>query len=358
MSCETPRWVGRIAMGVATLSLLAAWPVGNSETIAQESRAALPDGGSGVAAKYSGDVRIERDANVLFAENFEGGSLEDLGKRWNEILNKDGKVLAFSDDLPPGSSGKRSMQMTGTLGENSGGHLYTVLQRGVDRAFLRFYTKFADDHGYEHHFVEFGGYNPASRWPQPKAGTRPTGDDRLLVLIDPIGWYGRYPPPGVWGLYTYWPDMKASADGLFWGNVLSPAKPAPIARGQWICVELMVQLNSAPDKHDGELAFWIDGRLTMHFAKGMLRGPWSGMGFDLVESGGEPFEGLRLRTSMDLQINHLWLEHHVDEGAQRANRVQNPNRTNRIWFDDIVVSTEYVGPIQVAGPSRPSENKP
>jgi hypothetical protein len=108
----------------------------------------------------------------------------------------------------------------------------------------------------------------------------------------------------------------------------------------------MVQLNSAPEKADGELALWIDGHLAMHFAQGMRRGPWSGMGFNLVESGGEPFEGLRLRTSMDLKINHLWLEHYIDEGAQRQNRLEKPTRVNRVWFDDIVVSKEYVGPIK------------
>jgi anti-anti-sigma factor len=117
-------------------------------------------------------------------------------------------------------------EMTGTLGENSGGHLYTRF-RGEDKAFLRFYTKFAADHSYEHHFVELGGYNPATPWPNPRAGTRPAGDERVLVFIDPIGWYGRHAPPGVWGLYTYWPDMKASADGKYWGNVLRPARPAP-----------------------------------------------------------------------------------------------------------------------------------
>lgn len=298
----------------------------------------------GIAAKYPGDAGIERDPAVLFAENFETGTVEQVGKRWDEVSNKGGKVLALSSDVPK-SSGKRSLQMTGTLGENSGGHLYTRFP-GVDKAFLRFYTKFAADHAYEHHFVELGGYNPATPWPHPEAGTRPAGNERVLVFIDPIGWYGRYTPPGVWGLYTYWPEMKASADGKYWGNVLSPARPAPIPRGRWVCVELMVQLNSAPEKADGELALWIDGQRAMHFAKGMRRGPWSGMGFDLVESGGEPFEGLRLRTSMDLKINHLWLEHYIDEGAQRQNRLEQPTRVNRVWFDDIVVSREYVGPIE------------
>jgi len=211
---------------------------------------------------------------------------------------------------------------------------------------VRFYTKFAADHGYEHHFVALGGYNPPTPWPNPRAGTRPRGDDRIAVFIDPIGHYGRYPPPGVWGLYTYWSEMKISADGRYWGNVLSPARPVPVQRAEWICVELMIKLNSAPDERDGELALWIDGKPAMRFAKGMRRGRWSGMGFQLVESGGEPFEGLRLRTSMNLKINHLWLEHYVDEGAQRQNKVTSPNRVNRVWFDDIVVATEYIGPIR------------
>ncbi len=300
---------------------------------------------AGLAAKYVGDVGIAHDAAVVFAEDFETGSLAELAKRWGYASNKNGKVHAFSEDVPPGSAGRRSLQMTGTLGENSGGDLYTVFKPGLDKVYLRFYTKFAADHGYEHHFVALGGYNPPTPWPNPRAGTRPRGDDRIAVFIDPQGHYGRYPPMGIWGLYTYWSEMKVSADGHYWGNVLSPARAVPVPRGKWICVELMIQLNSAPDQRDGELKLWIDGKLVMDLAKGMRRGPWSGMGFKLVESGGVPFEGLRLRTSMDLKINHVWLEHYVDAGAQAQNKVRNPNRSNRVWFDDIVVAKSYIGPI-------------
>lgn len=332
------------------LALVGAWwvPHGPANGQDKDKPGAMPEA-LGLAAKYPGDVGIEHDPAVVFAENFEIGGIEELGKRWSEVSNKDGQVLAFSGDVPSGSRGRRSLQMTGTLGKNSGGHLYTVLKPGLDQAYLRFYTKFAADHAYEHHFVELGGYHPPTPWPNPRAGTRPNGNDRVMVFIDPIGWYGRYPPPGIWGLYTYWHEMKVSADGKYWGNVLSPAQPAPIPRDRWLCVELMVKLNSAPEKADGELALWIDGQRVMHFAKDMRRGPWSGMGFNLVEQGGEPFEGLRLRTSNDLKINHLWLEHYVDEGAQQQNRLANPTRINRVWFDDIVVSTQYVGP---ATPAR------
>jgi hypothetical protein len=333
------------------LGLLAAWLVLDRDANGQDAAGPPPAVGgtpaqAGISAKYRGDRGIERDPAVVFAENFEAGGVADLGKRWSEVSNKDGRVIAFSNDVPPGSGGRRSVQLTGTLGQNTGGHLYTSFKRGVDRAYLRFYTKFAEDHGYEHHFVELGGYNPPTAWPNPRAGTRPAGNERVMVMIDPVGWYGRYPPPGVWGLYSYWPEMRVSADGHYWGNVMSPATPVPIPRGQWICVELMIQLNSAPEKPDGEVALWTNGKLAMRVARGVRRGPWSGMGFNLADAGGEPFEGLRLRTSTDLKINHLWLEHYVDDGAQRQNRVQNPQRVNRVWFDDVVVSTAYCGPIQ------------
>jgi hypothetical protein len=29
----------------------------------------------------------------------------------------------------------------------------------------------------------------------------------------------------------------------------------------------------------------------------------------------------------------------------RQNRQVNPNPVNRVWFDDIVVATEYIGPV-------------
>jgi len=299
---------------------------------------------AGLAEKYPGDEGIENDPDVLFAENFEEGTVDEICKRWDSFKNKDGKVMAISDDSPEGSGGSRSLKMTGTLGENSGGDLYTRFP-SQDKAYLRFYTKFAADHAYEHHFVGFGGHNPPSRWSDPKAGTRPNGDDRLHVMIDPIGRHGRYSPPGIWSLYTYWPEMKISADNHYWGNCLCPADPVIVHRNKWICVELMIKMNSDPDTRDGELTLWIDGKEVGHFVKGVMRDNWSGMGFDIVKEGGTPFEGLLLRTDNALKVNYLWLEHYIDEGAQRQNRLENPNRVNRVWFDNVVVARKYIGPI-------------
>jgi len=309
--------------------------------------AALP-GGFGLSAEYPGDAGIARDPAVLLAEDFEDGTIAELKKRWSDVSNKDGKVLALSEDVPAGGHGKRSIQMTSTLGQDTGGHLYTRLPRGVDKVFARFYVKFPEDAAYVHHFVHLGGYNPSTPWAQGGAGERPRGDERITVGIEPHGGNGRYAAPGAWTFYTYWQDMKISADGRYWGNALQGTRPAIIPRNRWQCVEVMLQLNSTPDASDGQLALWIDGKLQSHFFKGAKRGPWTGLGFRLLDEGGEPFEGFRFRKSNDLKINFFWLLFYVTENAGRQNRVANPPVNNRVWFDDIVVATEYVGPLRPA----------
>jgi len=287
---------------------------------------------------------------VLIAEDFENGTIADLKQLWSDVSNKDGKVLSFSDDVPPGSHGRRCMQMAATLGENTGGHLYTRLPHAVDKVFARFYVKFPEDAGYVHHFVHLGGYNPSTAWAQGGAGERPRGDERITVGIEPHGHYGRYAAPGAWTFYNYWQEMKISADGKYWGNGLQGVRPAVIPRNRWQCVEVMLQLNSALDKSDGQLALWIDGKLQSHFVKGAKRSPWTGMSFQLVDESGEFFEGFRWRKSADLKINFFWPLYYVTENAPRQNKVANPPRTNRVWFDDVVVATEYIGPLR---PSQP-----
>ena len=302
----------------------------------------LPEG-AGLAARYPGGTGIAADPAVLFAEDFETGTLEEVGKRWTDVGNKDGKVLDLSDDVPPDSAGKRCLQITATLGENTGGYLYRALPE-VDTAFARFYVRFPDDSPYIHHFVHLGGYNPSTRWPQGGAGERPQGNERVTVGIEPHGDYGRVPPPGLWSFYCYWHEMKVSADNRYWGNAIRPAQPALVPKGRWQCVEVMLKLNSAPDEPDGELALWLDGKLTMRIAKGVARDNWSGMGFNLVEEGGEPFEGFRWRNSNDLKVNFLNLMLYVTENAARQNGVESPNPVSRVWFDEVVVATEYIGP--------------
>jgi len=304
----------------------------------------LPEG-PGLAGRYPGDAGIAGDPAVLLAEDFETGTIGDLSKRWTEVSNKDGKPLAWSDLRPDASRGKRSLEITATLGHDTGGHLFAPLARPVDTAFARFYVRFAEDADYIHHFVWMGGLNPVTRWPNPQAGTCPKGEDRFSVGIEPWGDRGRAPAPGLWNFYVYWHEMKISADGKYWGNGLRPIEDQPVPKARWQCVEFMIKLNK-PKERDGELALWIDGKLKARFRKGAPRSEWTGMGFRLLEKGGEPFEGFSWRSSDALKVSNFWLEHYVTENAARQNRVAKPNLRNRVWFDDVVVATTYVGPIR------------
>ncbi len=88
----------------------------------------------------------------------------------------------------------------------------------------------------------------------------------------------------------------------------------------------MVKANSRPDAADGEQAFWVDGQLVKNF------------------------KGIRWRSSSDLKFNTLWLLYYVSEDTAQHNRDPQPkDRVYEIWFDDIVVSTAYIGPIQKKG---------
>lgn len=299
----------------------------------------------GIAANYAGDKNISQDSHVLFAEDFGTGTLDEITKRWTDAKNTDGKVFAISSDVPVGSASKRSLQITATAGVNDGGYLYKRLPKEVEKLYARFYVKFAEDADYIHHFVAMGGYHPATNWPQGGAGIRPRGDDRIFVGIEPHSDNGKFGPPGFWSFYNYWQDMKISADGKYWGAGISPEERLVIPKNRWQCVEVMVKLNSVPEKADGELALWLDGKQIMHIQPGTPIGKWTGMGFDVKRAGGELFEGFRWRNTTDLKLNYFWLLHYVTENAARAaGTKQKP--TNRVWFANVVVATEYIGQLQ------------
>ena len=276
----------------------------------------------GIASKYPGDIGIEADPAVVFAENFEVPTLAELTKHWHEVRNKNGEVISFTDDVPPNSSGKQSLKMVANLDRNTGGHLYKFLKPGCDELYFRFYVKFSPEHSYVHHFVHMSANIDPRPWPEGHAGELSPGDIRFSTGIEPWGVWGRYPPPGVWNFYTYWQEMKMSRDGKYWGNSFAPERLIRVPRNQWICVEFMMKCNSEPGKNDGEQAFWIDGDLAGRFG------------------------GFRWRSTNDLKLNTIWLLYYVTHDTMRQNRAADPPKISWVWFDDVVVATKYIGPIK------------
>lgn len=271
----------------------------------------LPEG-SGLAANFPGDSGINQDAQVLFADDFETGN---IGATWDETVNKNGKVLSLS---PPNSEtllGRRCLRVEAHLSQDTGGGL-TKWFEPSDRVFVRFYTKFDEKCDYVHHFVTLRanrGQRGGDKWSGfGGAGLKPAGDERFSTAIEPWGEWGKNPPPGRWNFYSYWHEMKASGDGRFWGNSFAVPEAPVIPRGQWICVEFMLQHNT-PGQANGEQAFWINGKLLGH---------WTGINW---------------RKTPDLRANALTLESYITDRWTK-------NEVNVVSFDNVVIARRYIGP--------------
>jgi hypothetical protein len=261
----------------------------------------------GLATLYPGDEGIERDPRVLFVEDFETGTVEEIGARWGNITKKEN--VSLSGDSHGHTPGTKSISIV------DNGSLYTHT-KGVDTMYARFYVRFHEKTGYLHHFVALVADRTPTPWPRPGAGEIPPGDAQFSTAIEPTGRWGKFPPPGIWEFYTYWHEMPGR-----WGSVYD-GKQELVQPGRWYCVEAMLKANSSPDKADGEQAFWIDGEPHGRFG------------------------GFRWRTSDKLKVNSFWLNYYTTEQAAINNKDPDPkSRVMQVWIDDIVLATEYVGPI-------------
>jgi hypothetical protein len=143
--------------------------------------------------------------------------------------------------------------------------------------------------------------------------------------------------PGYSHIYAYWPKQRSSfgdhwypdgmvkpysntigaeGDWLAYPNQYPDFKPMPNflpQRNRWYCYELMVRANT-PGRHDGEVKYWIDGKLV------------------------SDFPNLNIRSVNTLKMD----EAHISLQALHSERV------NKKWYDNVVIAKQYVGPMTVA----------
>jgi hypothetical protein len=326
--------------------LVAQPPLGNQPAAGEQ----LPESHSGIAARYPRDVGIAKDGRVILAEDFEVDSIEQLEKRWDMVRNP--QVMSFSDLTPEHSHGRQSLLIAQVQAQGTGGDLFTRLKQGQDEVYMRVYVRFAEDCEPVHHFGTcLGGNNPPTPWPKVRAGQPTQGNEAFWFGIEPFGDRWR------WDYYAYWHEMRGSPPrGQTWGNSFLQDKAIRVTKEHWVCIETMVKLNDV-GKANGELALWIDGQLCSHLRPGIPRGRFvfdkffpdeEGEGvmwdFELgdrrtlpAEPGGTPFPGFSWRTDEDLKANFVWLYLYITQGS--------PGHINRVWFDDLVVATSYIGPL-------------
>lgn len=288
----------------------------------------------GIAKNYINDENIQFDPDVIFASGFENGFTG-----WSSYNNEVSKIVNNSDSA---FSGNKVLKTTATRNVNTGGDVTFKFPEGQDQIYLRFYTKLDKNTIIPHHFVKIQAMVDGF-W--GNAGQAPPGDKGYWTGIEPL-------PDYTWNLYTYWHEMHSwqtwagVPDGRpnpYYGNVFHVAGQKPLILDEWICVEAMLKANT-PNQYDGEQAFWINGKKIGHWKKGEPFGEWRGDKF-VIDYGTnpQPFEGYNFRTVENLKINSIILRWYISEEHMISKNATQDD--NSVYFDNVVVSTKYIGPM-------------
>jgi hypothetical protein len=292
--------------------------------------AELPEG-PGLAAQYPGDAGIERDAAVVFADGFE--EIEDVviettayeqrGKRWDGAWG----LLRITREPERVHSGRQALEISHQSMPARSHGAEKNIGPGCEALFVRYYLMYDREFpGLHHSGMAIAGF-PEGVPSGESTGVRPNGRNHFTVGIDAVLRDRTGTPPGVLEIGCYhmdqgrkWGDLLFATGEVYprsnqWllGQDFVPRPQLTPERGRWYCYELMVKVNT-PGERDGRVAFWVDGKLAGDFPK------------------------LRLRSVPVLKANRINI--YTYSSRRRPH--------TRLWYDDIVAATTYIGP-QVGG---------
>jgi hypothetical protein len=300
--------------------------------------------GATISDGHPGDSGIADDPDVVWAENFEEGSVDAVVARYEQAQNAAG--MSLDADVPARSSGRASLRLLSSGDGANATDLFKHLEPGHDELFVRYYAKYEPNVAWHHTGVWIGGYNPPSDWPNPQAGLKPNGDDRFSISLEPLEQDSATPRLDF---YNYWMTMHSwmdvpSGDTAYYGNSLVH-DPALVATGDWQCIELYVKLN--PDGASGagaELALWVDDEPRARFTDTSPLGYWikdkfcpdAATGTECTDYRPADPElaplDLRYRSTTDLELNAFWPQNYITEPGEGS-----------VWYDDMVVARRRIG---------------
>jgi hypothetical protein len=259
---------------------------------------------------------LEQPGQVFFSEDFEDGD-------YNGWFDAYGPPTVVNDPVQAHSGSHVLKCVAAYKNDNaSTSSIKYWFHPGYDKAHFRWYVRFAADfdQGWGMHFCSMYAVQGDNRYNEMGgAGTKPDGDDRYGTGFEPWSSWETLTPPGRMQFYAYWHQMAPDIyddnnddipDTHYWGNVFFPDPPVIPERDKWICMEMMIKANDA-GSNNGEMAAWIDGKLYLH----------------LNEFNFRTVDALKLkRISLGIYIHN------------------NP-KENTAWFDDVALSTGYIGPV-------------
>jgi hypothetical protein len=291
------------------------------------SLTALPQGNTGIASRHPGDVGIGSDADVIFADDFEGYAQgSDLNNRWDAVYQN--QYVAITTDPASVYRGGKALQFTlpQQMAELSDA-TDKLVNPEQDVLFLRYYSKFQPPYdvvGSSHNGSSISAHYFINGQATP--GVPANGTNKFLANLE--NWRGdaATPSPGDLNIYLYHPEQRSQyGDHFFPNGDVSPntsikfnygpgfvSRPNMIQQlDRWYCYEYMLQANT-PGQRDGRIAIWLDGVLVADFP------------------------GLRLRDVASLKIDRFGLSFHIGS---------NPSGQARKWYDNVVAAKSYIGPV-------------
>jgi hypothetical protein len=305
--------------------ILSVWALRAGGQQAVDSEVApLPEGDTGIAAKYPGDSGIEKDPAVVLYDGFEDYATPgDVNKKYEFVMHVENMRIA--QEAANVNHGKKAMEFTlPKQQEGNAAALYRVLKEERDVLFLRFYSKFEkgyDQHGSSHN----SGVISAHYFPGRQASPGKPADGRNKFWVSYETERGAAPSPGPLNIYCYHPEQRTGyGDHIYPTGRITPPSAQPVPFGpafvsrpdfipeldRWYCYEFMVKANT-PGRRDGRIACWVDGKLIADFPN------------------------FRLRDVETLKIDVFGIALFM-----RPNNI----RANTKWFDDVVAATSYIGP--------------
>ena len=299
-------------------------------------------GGSGGASSY--DCQSPHPSWLLCEDFEQGGGDWDLWEGSTDFLGGPGTDDRGRIDLDDSQvhSGSWAVHYPASAGSGyqgagldwwacDGEQASNCSLRSYDQLYFRAWIRFASDHRYVHHFLNISGSQPDDYWYHGTAGCMPNGELAMGTTVD------HRTDSHESHFYTYYPGMNCDTNcgnyadvasicqecadkGLptcdqqqqcCWGNHFEPDPAHAFPVGEWFCFEMTMRANTV-GQSDGEMAYWVDDQL-IHQESGMM---W--------------------RTSPTLALNRVRLQHYITSSDAEGH-------SNRVWFDDVIVSTERVG---------------
>jgi len=291
----------------------------------------LPEGESGIAARYPGDAGIASDPDVILADDFESySSASGLTSRWTQAQHTGN--LRIATEPANRHAGSKALEMTVPVTSSEvSNNLIKRLGPGEDVLFLRYYAKY--DAGFNVLGSSHNGSTISANYCCP--GVPADGFNKFFVSYEAGRDTSSVANPGLLNIYIYHPEQRDvwgdhfyptgrvvpfdQTPGNFGPNFVSRPDVIP-ELGRWYSYELMVKANT-PGQRDGRIAMWLDGKLIADFPN------------------------LRLRETTTLKIDQFTLDLHVR---------QNTLGIARKYYDNVVAARSYIGPMSTGTAVRPN----